>query len=50
MTNIVVVLNEDGTFDSLLTDSEIDARVLRKGQDDAAIETAEECYTNPLES
>ena len=44
MTRVVIVLDEGGCFQSLLTDSEINAEVLRRGEgdNDNKIDSAEQ--------
>lgn len=44
MQNVIIILNEDGTFESVLTDSEMNVKVLRKGKDDVKIEEAESIF------
>ena len=41
MTQITVILNEDGKFETVLSDSEVNLKVLRRGTDDNDIDVAE---------
>jgi hypothetical protein len=41
MTNVVLVLSEEGAFETALSDSEINLRVLRRGTHDNEIDSAE---------
>ena len=41
MTKVVIILTEDGTFENVLTDSEVDVKILKRGTDDARIDRAE---------
>lgn len=41
MTKIAIIINEDGVFDTVLGDSEIDVVVLKRGTDDRQIDKAE---------
>ena len=42
MTQVVIIINEDGSYDSAYSDSEIDFKVLKRGSDDAIIDKTEE--------
>ena len=41
MTQVVIVVDADGVYEGTLTDSEIDHRVLKRGENDREIEAAE---------
>ena len=44
MENIYIILNEDGTLDTVNSNTEIEVKVLRKGQDDKKIDEVESLY------
>lgn len=41
MTKIVIVLKDDGTYDTAYADVEVDVSVLRRGENDREIDAAE---------
>lgn len=41
MTRIVIVLSADGTFETVLGDTETDITILKRGEDDREIDKAE---------
>ena len=41
MTQLFVILTEDGVYDSAYADTEVELKVLKRGQDDAKIDQVE---------
>jgi len=41
MTQIVIIIDEEGKFETALTDSEVSCKVLRRGVNDNEIDEAE---------
>jgi hypothetical protein len=41
MTKIIIIIDENGTFENALSDTEVELQVLQRGTDDSKIDTAE---------
>lgn len=41
MSKVVIIVNEDGSFDTVLGDTEVEVVLFKRGQDDRQIDAAE---------